>query len=433
MKNRVIQNAAWIIVCKIIEAVLHLLITMLTARCLGPARYGVISYAASVAAFAVPVMQLGVRNILIKEMVTRPEQRGLTLGTALCMNAVSSLLCIIGVTAFVSAANRGETETIVVCCLYSISLTFQALEILQYWFQEKLLSKYVSLSMLAAYAVMSVYQIMVLMTGKNIYWFAVSESVRHGASAVLLLVLYRKCGGAPLRASMDVCKRLLSGSKHYILSNMMITMYAQTDKIMLKQMLGDEATGYYAAAVACANMSNFVFLAIVDSARPGVFQRKLESREGFEQSISLLYAVMIGLSLLQCGGFTLFAPWIIRILYGVEYGSAAGLLRIVVWYTTFAHLGLVRDMWILSEEKQSVLWKINIFGALANVALNCVLIPRFGGAGAAAASLVTQFAVNTGMCFVLRSLRGSGRLLLRGMDPRYIAGLLKRECAHDKS
>lgn len=433
MKNRVVQNAAWIISCKIIEAVLHLLITMLTARYLGPAGYGVISYAVSVTAFAVPVMQLGVRNILIKELVAEPERNGLTLGTALCMNLVSSLLCVVGVTAFASAANRGERETILVCCLYSLSLVFQAVEILQYWFQERLLSKYVSLSMLAAYAGMAVYQLMALASGKNIYWFAVSEAVRHCAGAILIVLLYGRCGGEPLRASLSVCKRLLGSSKHYILSNLMITMYAQTDKIMLSQMLGDKVTGYYAAAVTCANMSNFVYLAIVDSARPGIFQRKLENRERFEQSVSLLYAVMIALSLLQCVGFTLFASWIIRLLYGVEYGPAVELLRLVVWYTTFAHLGLVRDIWVLAEEKQSVLWKINIFGALTNVMLNYLLIPRFGAVGAAAASLVTQFAVNTGACFVLKPLRGSGILMLRGMDPGYIGSLLKREYSHEKS
>ena len=129
----------------------------------------------------------------------------------------------------------------------------------------------------------------------------------------------------------------------------------------------------------------------------------------------------------------MFASWIIRLLYGMEYGPAAGLLRLVVWYTTFAHLGLVRDIWILSKEKQSVLWKINIFGALTNVALNFILIPQFGAMGAAAASLATQFAVNTGACFVLKSLRGSGKLMLRSMDPRYIGSLLKREYSHEKS
>jgi len=424
MNNKVVKNATWIITCKVIEAVLHLVITMLTARYLGPSNYGVISYAASIVAFAVPVMQLGVRNILINELVNAPDKKGLTLGTALCMNFVSSLLCIVGVTAFALIANHNETEAIIVCFLYSISLIFQAIQILQYWFQERLLSKYVSLSMLVAYLIVSVYQIILLILDKNIYWFAIAEAIKHAFIAFLLIIIYRKCGGEKLSVSIDVCKRLLSRSKHYILSNLMITIFAQTDKIMLKQMVGDTVTGYYSAAVNCANMSNFVFLAIVDSARPSIFQSKLVSKKSFEQKISLLYTVIIAVSLLQCVGFTVFAKLIVQILYGAEYMPAVVLLQIVVWYTTFAHLGLVRDIWILSEEKQNYLWKINIFGALTNVVLNWLLIPKFGGVGAAVASLITQFIANIGMCFVLKPLRYNNVLMIRGLDPKNLYDLL---------
>ena len=103
---------------------------------------------------------------------------------------------------------------------------------------------------------------------------------------------------------------------------------------------------------------------------------------------------------------------------------AVVLLQIVVWYTTFAHLGLVRDIWILSEEKQNYLWKINIFGALTNVVLNWLLIPKFGGVGAAVASLITQFITNIGMCFVLKPLRYNNVLMIRGLDPKNLYDLL---------
>lgn len=69
LKNKVIQNASWIILCKIVQAVLNLVVTMLTARYLGPSNYGLISYAASLVAFAVPVMELGLRNTLVQEFV----------------------------------------------------------------------------------------------------------------------------------------------------------------------------------------------------------------------------------------------------------------------------------------------------------------------------------------------------------------------------
>lgn len=423
--NRVVKNAAWIIGCRVVESVLHLAITMLTSRYLGPSNYGVINYAASLVSFILPLMQLGIRNILIKEMVDAPEQRGTILGTGLCMNLISSVLCVIGVTAFAWVANPNEPETVIVCLLYSTCLIFEAVQILKYWFQEKLMSKYVALSMLAAYVLVTAYQVLILVQNRNILWFAVTDSVKHMFTAVFLIILYRRFRGDELRVSWNTCKRLLSGGKHYILSNMMVTIFAQTDKIMLKQMVGDAVTGYYSAAVNCANLTNFVFIAILDSARPSIFQSRQVSNEKFEKRITQLYAAIAAVSMVQCLGYTVFAPLIIRVLYGADYLPAIPLLQLVVWYTTFAHLGQVRDIWILAEEKQKILWKLNLFGALSNVVLNLALIPLLGGTGAAIASLISQFIANIGVGFLIPSIRRSNTLMLRSFNPKILISTVR--------
>ena len=54
--RRIINNTIWIVGCKIFRALLGMLVTMLSARYLGPSGYGLISYAASIVTFVVPVM-----------------------------------------------------------------------------------------------------------------------------------------------------------------------------------------------------------------------------------------------------------------------------------------------------------------------------------------------------------------------------------------
>ena len=168
-----VNNAMWIIGCKIVQSLLNVLVTMLTARYFGPAKYGVINYAASIVAFMLPFMKLGFTSTLVQEFVDYPEKEGQTLGTALVMNVISSFVCMLGVVLFASIVNKGETLTITVCALYSINLLFQALEMSQFWFQAKLLSKYTSLTMLLAYIIVALYRIYLLITLKSIYWFAI--------------------------------------------------------------------------------------------------------------------------------------------------------------------------------------------------------------------------------------------------------------------
>lgn len=255
IKNKIVKNASWIIGVKIFQAILGLIISMLTARYLGPSGFGVISYAASVVAFVVPIMQLGMSNILVKEMVDDPLHEGEILGTALVLNLISSISCVIGVTCFASVANRGEQETIIVCALYSITLVAQASEILIYWFQAKLLSKYTSIISLVAYFIVSLYKVFLLATNKSVFWFAISQSIDFAIIAIALFVTYKKLGGTKLSFSGKRAKLLFSQSRHYIISSMMVTVFAQTDRIMLKLMIDDAATGYYSAAALCCALA----------------------------------------------------------------------------------------------------------------------------------------------------------------------------------
>lgn len=115
--NRIFKNSMWIISCKVAQAILTLIITMLTARYLGPSQYGIINYAASVVAFFVPIMQLGLKNTLVQEFVNAPEKNGEILGTSIVLSLISSAACMVGVFSFSLAANFNEPITIIVCTL----------------------------------------------------------------------------------------------------------------------------------------------------------------------------------------------------------------------------------------------------------------------------------------------------------------------------
>ena len=206
----------------------------------------------------------------------------------------------------------------------------------------------------------------------------------------------------------------------------MVTIFAQTDRVMLKLMVNDAATGYYSAAVSCAGMTSFIFTAIIDSARPSIFEGKKIGQEIFERNIIRLYSVIIYFALLQCVFITAFAKIIINILYGNDYASSVDALRLIVWYTTFSYIGSVRNIWILAEGKQKLLWILNLSGALLNVVLNYILIPVWGIMGASFASLITQFFTNVVMGFIIKPIRRNNALMGKGLNPKYLIEVIKR-------
>ena len=429
--NKVAKNAAWIVGTHIVRSLLALVISALVARYLGSSQFGVITYATSLVTFITPLMKLGFGNILVREIVNNPEREGKVLGTAIFFNIASSILCIIGVTAFAFVANPGEPETVIVCGLFSLQLLFQAAEMLHYWYQAKYMSKYTSIISLIAYFVVTGYKVFLLATNKSVYWFAVVNALDYAIIALGIYIVYRFKKTQKLQISFAVGKEMFKSSKHYILSEMMITVFTQTDKIMLKAMIDSSATGFYGAATTWAVMAQFVFAAILDSFRPWILEGKKESEEIFKHRMKMLYSLITYLALLQCVVLTVFAHLIIHIAYGDQYMPAAGTLMILVWYTLFSFLGSARNIWVLANEKQKYLWIINLSGALANVVLNLILIPICSVYGAAIASLVTQFVANIVVCLILKPYRPSIQLMAEALNPKYCIDaakkLLKRE------
>ncbi len=432
--GKVFNNAKWIILCKIIQSVLQLVVGMLCARYLGPSNYGLISYAASIVAFATPVMRLGFNATLVHELVEAPEKEGEIMGTSLAMNILSSVLCMGGVAAFVAFANAGDKETLLVCVLYGLSLFFAAIEMIQYWFQYKLQSKYASVIMLVSYIFVSLYRIYLLATSKSVYWFAVTHSIEYGIIGITLIFLYMKKYKGRFSVSFSAAKSMFSRSKHYILSSLMVVVFQNTDHIMLTTMISDEENGFYTAAITSAGVIQFVYTAIIDSFRPMILSGKKENAQDYKKLISMLYCVIIYLSVAQSLVFSVFAKLIISVLYGESYMASVPVLRILIWFIVFSYMGTVRNVWILAEQKQRYLWIINFSGAAFNIILNAAMIPYWGACGAAFASLLTQFFTNFVLGFIMKPVRENNVLLLKGINPVFafkegknLFGLLKNK------
>lgn len=420
--NRVFRNASWIIGCRIAQSGLALLINALTARYFGPTNFGLINYAASLVAFVTPLVTMGTTDVLVNEIIQNPEKEGTVLGTSITMTFVSSWLCIAGLGTFVWMANPEDTTTFFVVVLYSLLLTAQSLEQLQYWFHAKYLSKVVSIASFLAYIIVSLYKILLLNQKKSIYWFAVSHSLDYLLIAAGLFVVYRLKHGQKLRFSAAVAKTLWNKGRHYILPGLMGLVLAQSDRVMLRFLCGDAEVGLYSAALSVSALTGFVFNAIITSFRPAVLESKQMSAARYEANMIKLYGLVTYLALTQSIVLTIFAKPVISILYGQAYYQAIPMLRLAVWYTIFSYIGGVRAVWILSESKQAYLWSISLSGMILNIVLNLILIPRFQGVGASIATTITQLFTNIIMVYMLKPLRINVTYMIKGMNMKNLAG-----------
>ena len=419
-KRKVVKNATWIISGRVIHMICAFFVSLLTARYLGPGNYGLINYATAYTTFFYSICTLGLNSILVKVLIDEPSMEGETIGTGLVLQGIasfSSSLMIIGIACLIDGK---EPLSVIVTALCTIGLFFRIFELLHCWFQAHLLSKYTAITSTIAYLITSLYRLILLIRGANVKWFALATAIDYLIVAVFLIAFYVKCGGKHFSFSFTKAKKLLKMGTPFILAGLMVSIYGNTDKMMLKQMLSESSVGYYSTAVSLCNVWVFVLSAIIESMYPVIMESKKQSIEKYEKQNRMLYAIVFYVSVAVSLLFVIFGKPVVYILYGKEYLPAVAPLRVITWYVAFSYLGVARNAWIVSENLQKYITPIYIGAAITNVILNLMLIPLWAETGAAIASLVTQISTIFVFPLFIKPMRRNTQLLAEAITLRWL-------------
>jgi Na+-driven multidrug efflux pump len=87
-------------------------------------------------------------------------------------------------------------------------------------------------------------------------------------------------------------------------------------------------------------------------------------------------------------------------------------LKILTFYPAFAYLGVARNAWIISENKQKYLKYIYFSAVIINISLNFIFIPILGTTGAAIATLITQICTSLLLPYLLKPLRKNSQMII---------------------
>lgn len=415
LHSRILKNASWLIAGKIFQMLLGILVSLITARYLGPSNYGLINYGAAYTAFASSICSLGINSILVKEFIEKRDTEGTVIGSALFLKMVASTFSILTILSVSYVVDKEDSLARYIVFLCSLGLIFQIFDTFNYWFQSRLQSKVSALVSFFAYAATTIYKIVLLVLEKDVRYFAFASSIDYILLAILLLIYYYKYGGRKINLSFGCAKRLLSKGHHFILPSLMVAVYGQTDKVMLKQFISDAEIGYYSTAMTVCTMWCFVLSAIIDSFYPTIMESYKAGGKDFNYKNKLLYAIIFYASFSVSLILAIFAEPIILLLYGKQYLPAAMPMRIVTWYTAFSYLGVARNAWLVCKDRQKCLKYVYFSAAFINVLLNILLIPQWGASGAALASLLSQIMTVLIVPFFVSDLRENSIMMIKSI------------------
>jgi PST family polysaccharide transporter len=129
---------------------------------------------------------------------------------------------------------------------------------------------------------------------------------------------------------------------------------------------------------------------VMTAAAPAFTSLHSSSPIEYEKRLVLLLRVLTWGAVFVALATTLFSKPIVALLYGESYLEASGILALHAWAGVFVSFGLAASPWLTNRGELKFNLYQTLAGAIANIAANLFLIPRYGATGAALATVLSQ-------------------------------------------
>ena len=423
MKSLLLANLNWLIADKLIRLVGGLLVGAWVARYLGPAQFGLLNYAMAFVALAGAAAKLGMDQIVVRNLIRLPEEEGATLGTLTALKVLAAVLALGIVVTAAWLTRGGDVNLTLLVAIIGAGMLFNALDAYDLFYQSQLLSRHIVLARCTAFLLFALVRVALIMGEYPLMLFAVATTLEIGTGGILLAINHRRLyrGRSTWRFSATTMRSLLKDGWPLILSSVLIMIHTRIDQVMIGQMLGDVEVGIYSVAVRLSEAWLFVPLVIIQTVTPYLVRLRSTDVVRYHQRLMQLYSIMFWFGVAVGIAAVLLGQYLVIYLFGEPYRAAYIPLVLTIWTGIFISQTVARGVWMVGENLQGYRLINNLVAVPLNIALNWLLIPRFGVVGASAASVASIGLVSWVLPFIFTPLRASNWQMLCAINPKYLS------------
>lgn len=388
--RRMFANIALQIGTRVLTTGVGLVTLAVLARALGVRDFGVWTAALAFVGIFGTLTELGLTNAATLGMTDDPEREGQWLGALVALRAAFTVAASLACVGAIALGLNGDGHVREVTLIFAITLLSAPASALMTVFQSRVRS-----GMSAAIVVMQT----CLLTGGVIVLAALHAGIVSfawmfvGVAIVVSLaqvLVARRVVKLAVRRGRQLWRPMMRVAVPLGLASVLIFVYYRVDAVLLFQLASAKEAGVYGAAYrfldpltalpALVMATLFPVLSAVRRSDPARLRRLVQSCADYMLVVSL---PALAVTLVLSGA-------IIDLVYGPGFDRAAGVLPILTGAFVSICFGSLAGFLAPLLDLQ---WRLAIFaaiGAVANVALNLVLIPPYGAFGSAWATLVTE-------------------------------------------
>lgn len=400
-------NSSWLFVEQIVRMVAGILVGVWVARYLGPEGYGWFNYATVTVGLVASLTSPGFGAVVVRELAKSPAETSAWMGAAFFLRAAGASIGFLACVVIAWRHSGAGTPASSLILVLAAGMLLQTLDVADFVFQAHAASRVAAWVRMGVCVFGSIVRAALILGDAPLQAFAVASVIEIAAAAAGWLWMLQRHGHGVTTWTYERRRviALLRESWPLAVAGLAIIAQAYADQLVIGVSLGAEELGQYAAAMRLVSAFAFVPMVINTVAAPEIARAKRDDESLYRRRLHSLYRLMFALFLMTALPLALLGPAVAERLYGRSYADAAALLPWLAPRLFFTNLGVARSIFLTNDGLLRFGLLTASVGAVVNVALNLILIPRWGAKGAIVAAMVS-FSVTT---FALEVFEPSAR------------------------
>ncbi len=388
--KRYFLNTSWLLIARIVQMLVSLVVGGMVARYLGPENYGTYNYVISFVGLFAALSTLGIASVVVKDLLSGTVNPAVAMGSGFFLKIAGSIIAFILV-ALCTFLIEDAAAVRWLLLIASVQTITKSAEIINAYYQAKVASKRTVQAQMVSLLLVSSLRVVFIFTHQPLQWFIMLLPLDAIIIGSILTRFLRNSDAAISKWKLDTsyARQLLKESWPSLFSGLFVTVYMKIDQVMLQDILDASAVGWYAAAVRLSEVWISIPWILAGSLFPAIVNAYKESKDLFITRINQAYILLLSIALIVAIPVAIGAPFIIHLIFGTDYTFSVSVLQVHIFSCVFIFLGSISNRWLVLEKKQQFWMYYSGLGAVSNILLNLLLIPRYGIMGAAYATLIS--------------------------------------------
>jgi O-antigen/teichoic acid export membrane protein len=402
----VAKNTVWLSISNFGGRIIKAVIVIYGARVLGAAGYGVFSYAVTLAGFFTLFVDPGINSVLIREGAkATPQERKSLFSTTLIMKAVMIAASVVIVVTIAPLFSTLPGAKILLPLVALIIIFDSTREFLSSLFRAEEKMQWDAAAFLSTSLGVVIFGFIFLKFATTPLAFTSAYVAGTAVGALVAVWLLRKSFGKILSgASAKRMIAILQTAWPFAITGALGALLTNTDILVISWMRSAAEVGIYAAAIRIVQVL-YIVPSIIQLSTLPIFARLAKRdpekfRFALERTVSLIFLVAVPLSL----GGAILGGGIMRLVFGSAYTTGGVAFSILMLTLSFDYAGGVIANAIFAYDHQKSLIISSAIGGFGNVLFDLLLIPRWGIAGSAVATLIAQILSNSYLWYAMNKL-----------------------------